>query len=208
MKCDGVLFDLDGTLWDSTEAVTRSWRRVLKAQPDVLRLPTHSDIVGVMGMTADTLTNSLMPYLSLERRLEIFDLCAADENEELRKSGGIIYEGLEDTLKILKKRVKLAIISNCNREYIDCFFDAHKLDKYFDDWESIGRNGHEKWENILIVSERNNISSPVYVGDTHWDKEAAERAGVPFIHAAYGFGVVKGVAEINTPKELLDILEF
>lgn len=208
MKCDGVLFDLDGTLWDSTEAVTRSWRRVLKAQPDVLRLPTHSDIVGVMGMTADTLTNSLMPYLSLERRLEIFDLCAADENEELRKSGGIIYEGLEDTLKILKKRVKLAIISNCNREYIDCFFDAHKLDKYFDDWESIGRNGHEKWENILIVSERNNISSPVYVGDTHWDKEAAERAGVPFIHAAYGFGVVKGAAEINTPKELLDILEF
>lgn len=39
--------------------------------------------------------------------------------------------------------------------------------------------------------ERNQLKSAVYVGDTEGDENAAHTAGIPFIHAAYGFGKAK-----------------
>ncbi len=35
---------------------------------------------------------------------------------------------------------------------------------------------------------RNGLHTAVYLGDTRSDQEAAAQAGIPFIHAAYGFG--------------------
>ena len=35
MNCDGVIFDLDGTLWDATRALTETWRLALSGQPDI-----------------------------------------------------------------------------------------------------------------------------------------------------------------------------
>ena len=46
----------------------------------------------------------------------------------------------------------------------------------------------KKAENIRLVVARNGLQHPVYVGDTKGDEEAAHAAGVPFVHAAYGFG--------------------
>ena len=42
MKYDGILFDLDGTLWDSTEAVAVSWAMALADAPDVPAPPLGS----------------------------------------------------------------------------------------------------------------------------------------------------------------------
>lgn len=36
---DGVLFDLDGTLWDATGAICASWQRVLERHPEIVRPP-------------------------------------------------------------------------------------------------------------------------------------------------------------------------
>lgn len=38
--------------------------------------------------------------------------------------------------------------------------------------------------------KRNNLTSAVYIGDTQGDCNAAAEAGVPFVHAAYGFGKI------------------
>ena len=45
------------------------------------------------------------------------------------------------------------------------------------------------------------------MGDTDWDYQAARRAGVPFIHAAYGFGQVEGVPAIRRFGELDGLLK-
>ncbi len=206
MKYDGVLFDLDGTLWNAAEAIAESWRLVLKDAPDIDRPPTVRQLEGVMGMTAENLMAVLFPHLSTERGLELFDRCCEVENDYLRRSGGILYEGVEELLQQLSQKLPLFIVSNCNAEYIPCFLDAHRLHPYFKDWECIGRTGLQKWENIQLVAKRNGLKSPVYVGDTILDKEAAEKAGVPFIHAAYGFGTVPDTVEIETPLSLLDLL--
>lgn len=207
MRYDGVIFDLDGTLWDATEALVDIWRLALEKEPDIPRTPTKEDLESVMGLTAPQLMKKLFPHLSPERGAELFDQLCVVEDAYLREHGGVLYEGLEEALTALAARFPLAIVSNCGPEYIPAFFQAHGLEKYFADWECIGRTGKPKWENIRQVVQRLGLKKPVYVGDTQMDREAAEKAGIPFIHAAYGFGQVEGVPFITAPRQLLTLLE-
>lgn len=207
MKYDGILFDLDGTLWNATDAITVSWAEALKDAPDVEQLPTKEQLESVMGMTAEELMATLFPTLTKERHLELFERCCQVENVYLREHGGTLYPEMEETLSRLSEKLPLFIVSNCNAEYIPCFLDAHKLHSYFRDWECIGRTGKPKGENIQLVVQRNGLEHPVYIGDTSMDQDAAGKAGVPFIHAAYGFGQVTGAPKIQAPKELLKLLE-
>ncbi len=206
MRYDGILFDLDGTLWNATEAIAVSWEKALQGDPDIKRPPTVKELEGVMGMTAENLMATLFPTLSKERGAELFERCCQVENEYLRAQGGRLYPGVEELLRELSHQRFLAVVSNCNRGYISCFLDAHRLRSYFGDWECIGETGLQKWENIRLVARRNGLKAPVYVGDTELDREAAEKAGVPFIHAAYGFGTVTGVPSIQKPLELLQLI--
>ncbi len=207
MKYDGILFDLDGTLWNATEAIAESWRLALADAPDIQRPPTVAELESVMGMTAVPLMAKLFPHLSTERGLELFERCCEVEKEHLRKSGGKLYEGIETVLSELSQKVPLFIVSNCNDGYISCFLEAHDLFSYFKDWECSGVTGLEKGENIRLIAERNHLRRPVYIGDTEIDKNAAEQAGVPFLHAGYGFGKVPGVPCAKTPLQLLSLLE-
>lgn len=38
--------------------------------------------------------------------------------------------------------------------------------------------------------EKHGCTSAVYVGDTDGDCKASFKAGIPFVHAAYGFGSI------------------
>lgn len=207
MRHDGVLFDLDGTLWNATEAIAASWRIALEDEPDIEREPTIQELESVMGMPPEQLATTLFPALSLSRAMELFDKCCEVENDYLRTHGGKLYPGVEEMLEKLSQKLPLAVVSNCNLEYIPCFLEAHKLGARFRDWECIGRTGLPKWENIRLVAQRNHLNAPLYVGDTILDKEAADKAGVPFLHAAYGFGKVPGAEHIQSPLDLLAYLD-
>ena len=84
----------------------------------------------------------------------------------------------------------LGIVSNCQEDYIETFLDYYGLWKYITDTENAGRTGKSKGENIRLVVERNGFDRVLYVGDTQKDCDAADLAGVPFVHAAYGFGTI------------------
>mgnify|MGYP000700414525 CR=1 FL=1 len=59
---------------------------------------------------------------------------------------------------------------------------------------------------ILKLMEKNNLTSPVYVGDTQGDADSCKKAGIPFIFAEYGFGEVpKPDARICKPMDLINI---
>ena len=49
MKYDGILFDLDGTLWDATEAIRVSWAMALESAPDVEAPPPGNSWRGSWG---------------------------------------------------------------------------------------------------------------------------------------------------------------
>ena len=101
MKYDGILFDLDGTLWNATEAIAISWQIALKDAPDIPRAPTVKELEGVMGMTGEQLMATLFPYITPQRGAELFERCCQVENEYLLQHGGQLYEGIEDLLRAI-----------------------------------------------------------------------------------------------------------
>jgi len=197
-----VLFDLDGTLWDSAEGVCRAWNIVLERNGMAPEL-TVEKIHGMMGKQMDVIAAILFPGNSREEQAALMDECARKEHEILAQTGGILFPMLEETLTALSQKYTLGIISNCQSGYIETFFAAHGLGKYFSDIECFGNNGFSKGENIALVVKRGGFDEAIYVGDTQGDYEGAVHAGLPFVHAAYGFGTAaEAKYSINAITEL------
>lgn len=207
MKKDAIIFDMDGTLWDAAQQILNSWNHViteLKVDRDPI---TMEELESMLGKTMDNIAVSLFPFLQPEHAIEVLDRCGEYENAYLRENGGKLYEGLEDTLKILQKDYDLYIVSNCQSGYIEAFLEHYRYQKYFKDIECFGNTKQEKADNILCIIERNGLQNPIYVGDTKGDYDSSRKAGISFIYAAYGFGnVTEDVPLIRTITELPELL--
>ena len=187
-----LLFDLDGTLWDSASAVAEAWNEIFQREDPSLKPLTVDDIHGVMGMTMKEIGQTLYPDFHSARRDAIFDECCTYEVEYLYKHCGVLYPDFRSTMEALKAAgYSLAVVSNCQRGYIDAFLSSSGAGDLFLDYEEWERTGLTKGENIRLVMDRNGYSKGIYIGDTKKDREAALQAGIPFIHAAYGFGEVE-----------------
>ena len=209
MKFDGIIFDLDGTLWNSTKAICDTWNVVLARYPELNRRMTVEELYECMGLQMYDISAKLFPNLSKEMQKKLMDECCEYENEYLSIHGGELYEGLEEVLITLSAKCPLFIVSNCQDGYIECFLKAHNLSNYFVDTECWGRTRVSKGESNKILMNRNNLTHPVYVGDTVGDAQSAIDAGIPFVYAAYGFGSVHQYEYmINSIKELLTIKDF
>ena len=147
------------------------------------------DVHAVMGMTMVEISRTLHPSIPESRRGAVFARCNTFEVEYLREHGGMPYPSLRPVMESLKARgFRLGIVSNCQCGYVDAFLRSSDTRDLFSDYEEWERTGLSKGENIRLVMERNGFRKAVYVGDTRKDEEAARRAGVPFLHASYGFG--------------------
>ena len=191
MKDVMLLFDLDGTLWDSAAPVAEAWNEIFRRECTGLKPLTVEDIHGVMGMTMKEISLALYPDIRRDRRDEIFDLCCKYEVEYLYSHCGTLYPDFRTVMESLKAAgYDLAVVSNCQKGYVDAFLTSSGAGDLFLDYEEWERTGLTKAENIRLVMERNGYTKGVYIGDTKKDREAALLARIPFIHAAYGFGTV------------------
>lgn len=205
----GIIFDMDGTLWDSAEQVAESWNAVLKQKyKDINVRITAEDMYRVMGKTMDVLGRIIFPDVEDERREKLLLDCYQYENEYLSEHGGKLYPDLEKVWQQLSEDYDLYIVSNCQKGYIEAFLEYFGFGKYIKDTECYGNNEKSKGENIRLVVERNQIKDAVYVGDIQGDYDASKEAGVKFIHAAYGFGTIDDeVPYINSLRELPEVVE-
>ncbi|WP_347551417.1 HAD family hydrolase [Pseudalkalibacillus hwajinpoensis] len=193
---DSIIFDLDGTIWDPIDTVLKAWNSRIKDHSQIERELTRRDFEGTMGLQMHDISKKLFPYLTEEVRDRVITECCDTEQGYLKKQGGNLYHNAEDVLNLLSKQYKLYIVSNCQDGYIESFYEFHNLEKYFLDYENPGRTGLSKGENINLIIKRNNLSNPVYVGDTVGDLRASRYAGIPFVYAKYGFGQVSEYDEV------------
>ncbi len=208
----GIIFDMDGTLWDSADGVAKSWTVKIKEMYPAAREITEADVKSVMGLPMDEIADKFFDWLEEKERYELLDICGNYENEYLREHGGVLYPDLEQVLIELKKDYNLYIVSNCQSGYIEAFLDHYGFWKYFEDIECYGNNELPKGDNIAGIIRRNGVTRAVYVGDIEGDynatmsaKKQLELEGVKldFILADYGFGDVDAkVSEIGSFKEL------
>ncbi len=205
----GIIFDVDGTLWDSADPVARSWSLVLEERyPEIARPITPEDMYRNMGRTMDAIGDDLFPFLPRDKRTEVMKACMEYENEYLAGHPGTLYPGMVSVLTGLACRYKLFIVSNCQEGYIEALMASCGIEKYIADTECFGATGRPKGDNIRLVMERNGLEKCFYVGDTAMDQEASRQAGIPFVFASYGFGEAEGAdAVISSLEELPEVAE-
>lgn len=208
MNYDSIIFDLDGTLWDSTANVAEAWQAAKQSVDYITEDVTREHVRSITGMAYDAIYVKLFPYLDAETRTEFMAICAKNELETLNAKGGELYPKLEQTLMYLSKKYRLFIVSNCQSGYIEIFLKLNNMGHFFEGHQCFGTKGQPKFENIKDIIVDYSLKSPVYVGDTMGDHDSAHKAGVPFIFAAYGFGVVKDgyIARIDRFEELTETL--
>lgn len=208
IKTDALILDVDGTLWDSTPLVAEAWTNAIKDEGYDKKV-SPDELKGLFGKPMNVIADLLLPEFDEETRARIMDRCTEYEEETLEKNEkDISFSGVADTIRELSKRISVCIVSNCQSGYIELVCEKLGITGFIADKECYGDTGLYKAENIKLVVERNGYKNPVYCGDIQGDQDASHEAGVPFIHAAYGFGDADAPeAVIKSFVELKDILE-
>ncbi|QGQ47784.1 HAD family hydrolase [Metabacillus sediminilitoris] len=207
---DSIIFDLDGTLWDTTHIGAQFWSEAASNYHLPVQV-TGDQLKGLYGLPVDIIAKKLFPDAAKEVLQAIMRESSEKQCQYLEKEGGILFPRLLETLNELKKNYRLFIVSNCEEGYIQSFIKVNQLEGYFEDFEYPGRTGLSKADNIRIVIDRNQLNNPVYVGDTALDAASAKEADIPFVYARYGFGhvekfddVIDSLNELNQLSLLKD----
>ena len=205
---DSIIFDVDGTLWDSTPVVEKAWNQALidSGIPEVQI--TADRLKGLFGLPMDEIIDDILPGYPVDVRRRFQPFCYKYEDKYLKEKPGVVYEGLEEALKKLSEKYPLFVVSNCQSGYIELLYEKTGFGKYFKDQTCFGDTGMFKAQNLKLIIDKYGLKNPVYVGDTQMDANACIEAGVPICYAAYGFGTVeKPDYVIKKPMDMVDILK-
>ena len=191
MRYNTILFDLDGTLTDPKEGITKSVAYALQ----------H---FGIQVDDLDSLICYIGPPLAVSFP-EYHGISEADTPTAVAKyrerfsdvgwAENVVYEGIEQLLAALKKAGKTLLVATSKPEVFAVRILEHfGLASYFDlicGAPMHAPKGHGKADVIRDALERAKVaelSDAVMVGDRLHDVEGAHRVGLPCIGVLYGYG--------------------
>ena len=190
-ECDGIIFDIDGTMWDSTEICARGYNRAIDRL--LGRDYPHCNaaiLKKLFGKTTQEIGAGLFPDRTRQEQYDFTMECIREEMVCFHETPPVPFEGLREVLELLKGHFPMFIVSNCECGYIEFFMESGGLEEYFTDHLCPGDTGLDKKGNIGEIIRRHGLKKAVYIGDVQGDADSAHGAGIPIIYAAYGFGTV------------------
>ena len=204
-----LIFDIDGTLWDSRALVAEGYNIQLKAEGYPHLCVTAEDLRPLFGKVMTQIADVILAQIPQPERYALMERCMDTENRYLAENECRIgYEGVKETLEELAKHYRLFIVSNAQCGYPELCMEKLGIGHLFEGHLCFGDTGTEKGETILELMRRHHIDDAVYIGDTQGDFEATLVADIPFIWAAYGFGDPAGAAgRITDIRQLPATLE-
>ena len=205
---DGVILDVDGTLWDSQGILSRVWTLTFSQEPGLSQEVTPDLISAQLGKPLLDIARAFLPGADDAQCEAFLQKVYANEDRMLHEDPPDPYPGTEDMLRALTPHIPVFIVSNCQAGYIETFMEVTGLGGYIADHLCPGDTNLLKADNIRLIAERHHLRNGVYVGDIYADYTAAREAGLAFIHAAYGYGEVPCPdAVIHSIAELPDVLQ-
>ncbi len=206
-----VIFDIDGTLWDSTEIVAGAWRQAVKDTGYSKAYITADILKKEFGLPMNIIADHVFTDLDdRDKKDEILKICCRYEHEYLEANDkDIAFEGIREEIRKLKDNYRLYIVSNCQIGYIELVMGKLGIEDCIEDHLCFGDTHLTKGETMTRLMNKCGLKpeETVYVGDTAGDKEATEFAGITFVYASYGFGNLTGEKyTAESPKMISDIL--
>ena len=195
MKLESLIFDIDGTLWDSRALVAEGYNIQLCAEGYEHLCVTAEDLKPLFGKVMTEIADAILEEVPAAERYALMERCMETENRYLAENQCRIgYAGVKETLEELAKSYRLFIVSNAQCGYPELCMEKLGIGHLIEGHLCFGDTGTEKGQTILELMRRHNIQSAAYIGDTQGDFEATVVADIPFIWAAYGFGNPAGAA--------------
>ena len=209
-----ILFDLDGTLTDPREGITKSVRYAL-------------DKMGIHESDLTALEHFIGPPLYDEfMRCYGFDDAQAKQavafyRERFSAVGwreNILFDGVADLLQALRDAgKKVAIASSKPTVFVERILHLFEIDRFFDAVSGATLDGTigtksqvvEQALDMLQVADRD---AAVLVGDRMHDAEGARENGIPCVGVTFGFGGLQELHAagadviVSSMKELQEVL--
>ena len=207
MNYESLIFDIDGTLWDSRALVAEGYNIQLKKENLPHLCVTAEDLKPLFGKVMTEIADVILATIPESERYDLMERCMATENQYLHDNECRIgYPGILETVKELAKRYRLFIVSNSQCGYPELCITKLGLTPYIQGYLCFGDTGTSKGKTIRTLMAKYNIENCAYIGDTQGDYEATVEAEVPFIWATYGFGTPNDyAAKIDSFAELLNL---
>ena len=207
MTYESLIFDIDGTLWDSRALVAEGYNIQLRKE-GLDHLCVNADqLKPLFGKVMTEIADVILSSIPAAERYNLMERCMDTENRHLYESPCHIgYPGVRETLEALSRKYRLFIVSNSQCGYPELCMEKLGLTPFIQGHLCFGDTGTTKGKTIRTLMERHNIENCAYIGDTQGDYEATLEAGIPFIWATYGFGVPEGYdAKIDAIGELVNL---
>lgn len=207
MNYESLIFDIDGTLWDSRALVAEGYNIQLKKEGLSRYCITAETLKPLFGRVMTEIADVLFADFPEKERYALMARCMETENRHLHENPCHIgYPGVRETMEELAKTHRLFIVSNSQQGYPELCISKLGLTGCITGHLCFGDTGTSKGKTIRTLMEKYNITSCAYIGDTQGDYEATVEAGVPFLWASYGFGTPAGYAgKIDSFEELLKL---
>lgn len=213
-KIDIFLFDLDGTITEPKEGITKCVQYSLKAfgidEPDLSKLecfigpPLHKSYQDFYGFNEEDSFKLVAKYRERYSNIGIFE-CE-------------IFEGIEEVFKAIKSAGgKIALATSKPEEFAIKLLEHYNISQYFDCVTGSFMDGRrtEKVEVIEEVFVRMKITDAdkkriIMIGDRKHDIIGANKAGILSIGVKYGYGIGNELEEngatyiVDTTMELCE----
>lgn len=188
-----ILFDLDGTLTDPKEGITKSVAYALDAYGIHVE-----DLDSLCKFIGPPLKESFMVYYGMDdaqgeeavaKYRERFSVTGLFENK--------VYEGIREMLECLKEEGKTLIVATSKPAvFSERILEHFDLMKYFTFLSGSELDGTrvDKAEVIAYALEKNGItdlSNVVMVGDREHDIIGANKNGIDSVGVLYGYGCME-----------------
>ena len=205
-KYEIIVFDLDGTLLDTSPGIFNSVR--FAEQQMGFNPVTQTQLKAFVGPPPKEM------YKKLHGVDDEIAIRATGFHRQYSREKAIyeaeIYPGMEQTLAELKQQgYKLAVATLKGQKIAEEILKIYKIADFFD--AIVGMDAAEsftKCKTIHVAMELSGATSAaLMVGDSEYDYVGAIEAGVDFVGASYGFGIDpadKRFPLIHTPLELLE----
>ena len=207
MNYESLIFDIDGTLWDSRALVAEGYNIQLEKEGLSRYCITAETLKPLFGRVMTEIADVIFADFPEKERYALMARCMETENRYLHENPCHIgYPGVRETMEELAKTHRLFIVSNSQQGYPELCISKLGLTGCITGHLCFGDTGTSKGRTIRTLMEKYNITSCAYIGDTQGDYEATVEAGVPFLWASYGFGTPAGYAgKIDSFTDLLKL---